>query len=174
MPLQLRLQISRVKARVRDAGPWRGLGELARQEQITDFALAVVELHAFVLWSTVVGQLDAVGRGRDDIDRRGAGPGDADTSSWGRGGRSREDGLKKSVQQMGSEAIGAHLEFVAVGVCAAFGREHDLCVPRFRQWRCKHKGSYLGAGVTYPGIVHEYIEPLLSCEKGFDAGLNGR
>ena len=145
MPLQLRLEITRVKARVRDASPRRGPGELARQEQIADFALAVVELRAFVLWSAVVGQLDAVGRGRDDIDRRGAGPGDADAASGGRGGRFREDGLKESVQQMGSEAIGAHLEFVAVGVCAAFGREHDLLcaalpsaemqIQGFRIWR---------------------------------------
>ena len=48
---------------------------------------------------------------------------------------------------MRSEAIGADLELVAMGVCAAFGREHDLCVPRFRQRRCKHRGSYLEAGI---------------------------
>ena len=75
---------------------------------------------------------------------------------------------------MRSKAVGADLEFVAMGVCAAFGREHDLCMPRLRQQRWEHKGSHLEAGMTYPGIIHEHVEPLLSCEEGFDAWLNGR
>lgn len=70
MPLQLRLQIPRIEARVRDAGLRRGPGKFARQKQITDFALPVVEQHAFVLWSAVIGQLYAVRPGRDDIYRR--------------------------------------------------------------------------------------------------------
>ena len=61
-----------------------------------------------------------------------------------------------------------------MGICAAFGGEHDLFLPRLGQQRCKHKVSYLEAGMTYPGIIHEYVEPLLSCEKSFDARLNGR
>ena len=97
MPLQLRLQIARVEARVRDAGPGRGAGTLARQEQIADFALPVVEPDAFVLGSAVVGQRDAVGRGRDEVDGRGAGPGDADAAFGGRGGRFHEDGLEESI-----------------------------------------------------------------------------
>ena len=97
MPLQLRLQIPGIEARVRDAGLRRGPGKLARQEQIADFALPVVEPRAFVLWSAVIGQLYTVGLGREEIYRRGAGPGDADTAFGGRGGRFREDGLKKSI-----------------------------------------------------------------------------
>ena len=175
MPLQLRLQISGIEARVRDAGPGRGPGKFARQEEIADFALPVVERDTLILWSAVVGQLDAVGLGRDDVDGRGAGPGDADAAFGRGGGRFYEDGLKKSIQQVRSEAIGAELEFVAVGVCAAFRREHDLCgVPRSRQQRSNYKCSYLDTSVTYPGIINEYVEPLLPCEEGFDARLNGR
>ena len=28
--------------------------------------------------------------------------------------------------------------------------------------------------VTYAGIIDEYVEPLLSCEEGFDAWFDGR
>ena len=82
---------------MRDAGLRRGPGRLARQEQIADFALPVVEPHAFVLWSAVVGQIYTVGLGREEIYRRGAGPGDADTAFGGGGGRFHEDGLKESI-----------------------------------------------------------------------------
>lgn len=159
---------------MRDAGPRRGPSELARQEQIADFALAIVELDAFVLWSAVNGQLDAVWHGRDDIDGRGAGPGDADTAFGGRGSRFHEDGLEESIQQMRSEAIGAHLELVAVGVCAAFGREHDLLCRAFVSEDASAKARIWRLALTYTGIAHQYVEPLLSCEEGLDAGLNGR
>ena len=49
---------------------------------------------------------------------------------------------------------------------------------------CVHRGWVSGdantksrirrLALTYPGIIHEYVEPLLSCEEGFDARLNGR
>ena len=127
MPLQVRPQITRIKARVRDASLRRRPSELAREEQITDFALSVVVLHAFVLWFAVIGELHAVGPGRHDVQRHGAGPRDADGAFGGRSGRCDEDGLEEFVQQTRSEAIGADLEFVTMSVCATFGRKHDLC-----------------------------------------------
>lgn len=164
MPLQLRLQISRIEAHVRDAGPGRGAGKLAGQEEIADFALPIVERDASVLWSAVVGQIDAVGLRRDDIDGRGAGPGDADAAFGGGSGRLHEDGLQKSIQQVGSEAVGAELEVVAVGVCAAFGREHDLCgVPRFRQPRFKYKCSLSG---REPDVPRHYSRVRLAVALG--------
>ena len=97
VPLQLRLQIPGVKARVRDASLRRGPGKLARQEQITGFALPVVEPDASVFWASVIGQFYTGGPRRDEIYRRGAGPDDPDTAFRGGGGRFHEDGLKKSI-----------------------------------------------------------------------------
>ena len=97
VPLQLRLQIARVEARVRDASLRRGPSKLARQKQITDFALAVVERHAFFFFDSVISEIYTVGLGRDEIYRRGAGPSDADTAFGGGGSGFHEDGLKQSI-----------------------------------------------------------------------------
>ena len=173
MPLQFSLQIAGIKAGVCNASLRRGPSKFARQEQVAHFTLPVIELHACVIWSAVTGQIHTVGLRREEIQRRGARPGDADTTLGRGGGSLHEYRLEEFVQQTGSEAIGADLELVAMSVHSAFGREHDLRIMLTCQQRCINTVFNWKRGGTYPGVIHEYIKPLFSSEESFDGWLDG-
>ena len=74
------------------------------------------------------------------------------------------------MQQTRSEAIGADLNFVAMGIYAALGREHDLCAALMSAKMDIHVSFEVD--VTHTGIVHEYVKPLLLCKKGFNTWLD--
>lgn len=107
MPLQLRAQVARVEGCVDDARLGRGLGALARQEDVSDLGLPVIELYALVLGAAVLVQDHPLWPRAGDMHGDRGGPRDADGCCRGGGSGLREEGEKEPVEQEVAETVGA-------------------------------------------------------------------
>lgn len=130
VPLQLRSQVARVEGCVDDARLGRGPGALARQEDVPDLGLPVVELHALVLGAAVLVQDHPLWPRAGDMHGDRGGPRDADGCCRGGGSRLCQEGEKQLVEQEVAETVCADVQLVPLGVDAALGWMHYLRATR--------------------------------------------
>lgn len=117
MPHQLGAQVARVVGGADDARLAAvAARELGGEEEVADFGLGVVDGLALVRDGRLlfVVPLDAVlGRA---VERDRGRPGDADRVGRGDGGGLCEEREEQAGEEEGAQAVGAHLEFVALEV----------------------------------------------------------
>lgn len=157
-----------------DARLGRRPGALARQEDVPDLGLAVVELHALVRGAAFLVEDHPLWPRAGDMHGDRGGPRDADGCRRGGGSRLCQEGEEEPVEQEVAEAVGTDVELVALGVDAALGRMHDLRVcQRDRIHLDGARALCLWArGDTYTGIVHENVKACLLSSEGAHRGLD--
>lgn len=76
-------------------------------------------------------------------------------------------------QQTWCEAVGADMEFIAIGIHAAFGRKDDLLITLMSAEIDTLFGIEIR--VTYAGIVYEHVKLLCFCnasKHGFSSAMH--